>query len=300
MRPGATFPVRERITLGRAAVADVQLVDGSVSRFHALIERRDDGRHTIADLASAAGTRLDGNPVRVALLEEGAVVEICGFRLRYESVDDDAPPSAIPKVTGYVTVRPTQREQPAVTDDREPSTTAPAPDTQVVSEGPRLAEPQDHDWLSVLRDVVAFRQLRDTTDRDSPRAQFLAARFTEENDGRTATVRGGAYRHAQRRASRRHPCRTPVLVGMRRGPEVLTVVGHLVDASADGARVHTDDPLSVGGSCWLLVATGDGERSGIAFSARVVWTDAVRGHAGVAFVGRPVMGPDVLPPMRTG
>jgi hypothetical protein len=64
------------------------------------------------------------------------------------------------------------------------------------------------------------------------------------------------------------------------------------------AKVRTDPAPPVGSVCWLLVATGDGERRGIAFSARVVWSHAPTGHAGMSFIGRPVVGPDVLPPMR--
>lgn len=287
IRPGATYLVRERVTLGRAAVADIQLVDESVSRFHALIERHD-GRDFIADLASKAGTRLDGRPVQRAVLEPGAVVEIGGFRLRYEFVDDDVQPSAVPKVNGYIAVRPTRRDTQAAVVSEPTASASVGPSDRMVVDQPAVVPPREADWLGLLRDVVELRALVEAGHGDTPRAQALAARF----------AKGELDRAQARRASRRHVCRTPVLVGMSRGGEVLTSVGHMLDTSADGAKFRTDIAPPVGAVCWLLVATGESERSGIAFSARVVWAHPETGHAGVTFIGRPVAGPDVLPPLR--
>ncbi len=287
IRPGATYLVRERVTLGRAAVADIQLVDESVSRFHALIERHD-GRDFIADLASKAGTRLDGRPVQRAVLEAGAVVEIGGFRLRYEFVEDDVQASAVPKVHGYIAVRPTRRDTQAAVAV-EPAADE-APIERMVVDQPVAIPPREADWLGLLRDVVELRALVEAGRGGTPRAQALATRF----------AKGELDRAQARRSSRRHVCRTPVLVGMSRGGEVLTSVGHMLDTSADGAKFRTDIAPPVGAVCWLLVATGESERSGIAFSARVVWAHPETGHAGVEFIGRPVAGPDVLPPLRRG
>ncbi len=286
-RPGATYLVRERVTLGRAAVADIQLVDESVSRFHALIERRD-GRDVIADLASKAGTRLDGRTVQRAVLEPGAVVEIGGFRLRYEFVEDDVQASAVPKVSGYIAVRPTRRDTQVAVLVEPTEAAGEAPSERMVVDQPAVVPPREADWLGLLRDVVELRALVEAGQADTPRAAALAARFAKgELDSTQA-----------RRSSRRHVCRTPVLVGVSRGSEVLTSVGHLIDTSADGAKLRADVAPPVGAVCWLLVATGESERSGIAFSARVVWAHPETGHAGVAFIGRPVAGPDVLPPLR--
>lgn len=140
------------------------------------------------------------------------------------------------------------------------------------------------DWLGVLRDVVASRTLREAADLSSPRARFLAARFDESQTADAFT---------SRRYSRRHPCGAPVLVDAHRHAALAS--GEMLDASADGAQLRTDERLVVGTACRILVATGDGERSGIAFSARVVWRDRERGRVGVVFVGRPVVGDDVLP-----
>jgi DNA-binding NtrC family response regulator len=61
--------------LGRGEEADVRLRDGSVSRLHARV--RPEGRAwVIEDLDSRAGVRVDGVPVREAVLTEGARVEL--------------------------------------------------------------------------------------------------------------------------------------------------------------------------------------------------------------------------------
>lgn len=294
-QPGATYLIRERMTLGRAALADIQLVDESVSRFHALIERQVDGRHAIADLDSKAGIIVDGNPVRRAMLDAGTVVEICGFTLRYELIEDDVALALVPKVNGFVAVRQTNRVMRAVdVPEAAANAGAAAAETQVVGEarptGAYGTVPVDAAWLTLLREVVEARDLRDRGDVESPRARALADRFAEPQ-----MFLG---RRRSRRGSRRHACRTPVLVGLRRGADVVTLVGFMIDVGIDGARVCTDEALPNGTQCWLLVATGESERGGIAFSTSVRWSDAASGHAGLGFIGRPVSG-DVLPSLHT-
>jgi FHA domain len=51
---------RARITIGRVAENDVQLVDDKVSRHHAVIELQDGGRVVLHDLGSRNGTFVDG------------------------------------------------------------------------------------------------------------------------------------------------------------------------------------------------------------------------------------------------
>lgn len=278
LRPGTIYPVDGRMTLGRAAVADVQLVDEEVSRFHALIDKDGDGQHVIADLASKAGIRVNGEVVHRATLRVGTVVEICGFQLAYDLVEDDTPMVVPAKVGGPVALRQTKRRvsAPPGVDD--------VPDRTVAEE--RRLDPA---WLEVVRAVLAYQNAMAVGDRASANATTLLDRFCRPDD---------APGPRRERASRREPCGGPVLIGVRRGPDVVMTVGHIVDIGVDGARVRGEDSLPVGEDCWLLVATGEGERAGIAFSARVVWSHRQSREAGVCFIGRPVSGPDVLPPMR--
>jgi hypothetical protein len=66
-----------RITIGRVAENDVQLVDDKVSRHHAVIELQDGGRVVLHDLGSRNGTFVDG--VRLS----GCCVLAGGERLRF-------------------------------------------------------------------------------------------------------------------------------------------------------------------------------------------------------------------------
>jgi hypothetical protein len=66
-----------RITIGRVAENDVQLVDDKVSRHHAVIELQDGGRVVLRDLGSRNGTFVDG--VRLS----GSCVLAGGEQLRF-------------------------------------------------------------------------------------------------------------------------------------------------------------------------------------------------------------------------
>jgi hypothetical protein len=259
-----TYALDDRLTIGRAETADVQLVHRGVSRQHAVIEREEDGSHVITDLQSKAGTRLDGSTVRHAVLHVGAVIEICGFRLRVAPPAPRGRIESAPNITGDIAARPTLLD----------SSTLPT----VV----------DGDWRNVLRDVVGIREIEEDAPQ-SPRARDLVARFQEDVAARP---------EGSRRRSRRHRIETQIRIGVLRGSSGTTVQGHMLDASASGAKLQTAEPLPIGGLCWILVATGEDERSGVAFSARVIWRDLDAGLVGVAFVGKPMSGPNVLPPTR--
>jgi hypothetical protein len=68
---------RARITIGRVAENDVQLVDDKVSRHHAVIETQDGGRVVLHDLSSRNGTFVDGERL------SGSRVLVGGERLRF-------------------------------------------------------------------------------------------------------------------------------------------------------------------------------------------------------------------------
>lgn len=302
VQPGTIFLLRERTTLGRAAIADVQLVGDAVSRFHAIIERDDRGRFVIADLHSKAGTFVDGTRVQKAVLEPGAVVEICGFQLRVEHAADDALRTgggAPAKVSGFQAVQQTRRvplEPPAsavtLAPPRRP-TAVPMPPAEPSQAPQREREPP---WLELVRELVEYRALReDGVATHGPMAP-TAIRFRALH-ARFSTAGSGSV-DRPRRSSRRFACDLPILLGSARGTEVSTLVGRLIDVGAGGAKVLVDHPLEVGDAVWLLIATGESARSGIAFQSRIVWQD-LGPRAGLRFVGRPTVGPEVLPPLWT-
>ncbi len=75
------------VVLGRAHDAQVQVLDETASRRHALI-RQTAGRTMLSDLGSANGTRLNGERLeRPAALFDGDVIEIGSVRLRFVSAE---------------------------------------------------------------------------------------------------------------------------------------------------------------------------------------------------------------------
>lgn len=74
-----TLAYGETVQVGRAETVDIRIPDASVSRFHAMIERRSRG-YVVRDLGSARGTFVDGHRVTEVGLENGA-------SLRFGTVD---------------------------------------------------------------------------------------------------------------------------------------------------------------------------------------------------------------------
>jgi FHA domain len=87
---------RARITIGRIAENDVQLVDDKVSRHHAVIEMHDGGRVVLRDLDSRNGTIVDG--VRLS----GSRVLTGGEHLQFgdEQLRVEAHPGPLPRAPG--------------------------------------------------------------------------------------------------------------------------------------------------------------------------------------------------------
>jgi pSer/pThr/pTyr-binding forkhead associated (FHA) protein len=82
-RAGEQFAVnREVMTIGRAPQSDVFLDDITVSREHALLERRPDGLH-LTDRASLNGTYVNRQRVESARLSDGDELQIGKYRLTY-------------------------------------------------------------------------------------------------------------------------------------------------------------------------------------------------------------------------
>ncbi len=63
------------VSIGREADNTIQLNDDRVSRFHAKVQD-DGGRVILTDLDSTNGTRVNGHPVQIRVLQEGDLVTI--------------------------------------------------------------------------------------------------------------------------------------------------------------------------------------------------------------------------------
>lgn len=73
----------ERLTVGRSNGNDIVLDDVNVSRYHAEIVSVA-GNIELRDLDSRCGTRLNGRPVKTAIIRDGAEIGVGSHRLRFD------------------------------------------------------------------------------------------------------------------------------------------------------------------------------------------------------------------------
>ncbi|HEX5559795.1 MAG TPA: FHA domain-containing protein [Gaiellales bacterium] len=82
-RAGEQFPITaDRMAIGRAPNAELFLDDITVSRDHAVLERRDDGLH-LSDAGSLNGTYVNRQRIESVRLADGDEVQIGKYRLTY-------------------------------------------------------------------------------------------------------------------------------------------------------------------------------------------------------------------------
>ncbi|MFA9455066.1 MAG: FHA domain-containing protein, partial [Candidatus Aminicenantaceae bacterium] len=73
---------KDEIILGRKDDNDIVIAEGQASRVHAKITKKADGYY-VADMGSYNGTKVNGEPVKEALLNEGDVIRIGKTTLVY-------------------------------------------------------------------------------------------------------------------------------------------------------------------------------------------------------------------------
>lgn len=73
---------KERMTIGRRPDNDIVIEDLAISGEHAVIETRN-GDSILEDLNSTNGTQVNGQPVQKHFLQDGDVVDLARFRIRY-------------------------------------------------------------------------------------------------------------------------------------------------------------------------------------------------------------------------
>jgi pSer/pThr/pTyr-binding forkhead associated (FHA) protein len=82
-RAGESFPLGEdRLSIGRSPDAGIFLDDVTVSRNHALVVRRRDGRY-IDDLGSLNGTYVNRRRIESHALEDGDEIQVGKYKLSY-------------------------------------------------------------------------------------------------------------------------------------------------------------------------------------------------------------------------
>jgi len=119
MTEGRIFPLEERLTIGRAPDNDIQLIDSSVSRRHALIQFTD-GKPVLEDLGSSNRTFVNGEKVSKLSLSNGDKLRLGRISLRlyqgdhfptHESMVDT---QVIEEFTGFPTPYTAENKPPSV------------------------------------------------------------------------------------------------------------------------------------------------------------------------------------------
>jgi pSer/pThr/pTyr-binding forkhead associated (FHA) protein len=84
------LPDQERVTLGRAADADVSINDGTLSGMHLVLVRGPGGTWQADELGSTNGTRVDGVAVKVgspAALRDGSAIKAGQVSLTFHTAE---------------------------------------------------------------------------------------------------------------------------------------------------------------------------------------------------------------------
>lgn len=82
--PGRTvFLEQERIRIGRYPNNDIVIDHPTVSAYHAELVQRPDGRYELHDRESRNGTRINGTPVRQAILKDGDQITLGAITVHY-------------------------------------------------------------------------------------------------------------------------------------------------------------------------------------------------------------------------
>jgi predicted component of type VI protein secretion system len=121
------------VTIGRHPDNLLVITDTQASRFHCVIGKSKDG-YVVKDLDSRNGTRLNGQPVKAAKLNEGDVVSIGTTEIRFSSGNSARAPQraaaqpAAKAAAGKPPQPPAPRKaaQPAFTPESDPPGLNPA------------------------------------------------------------------------------------------------------------------------------------------------------------------------------
>lgn len=101
IHPGAedlVFPLAGVFWLGRSPLCNLLIEDGSVSRLHAVMERRGDG-YLLRDMQSMNGTTVNGVRIKVCLLATGDRIQLASGPSMVFDLDEEVPGGAAPEAT---------------------------------------------------------------------------------------------------------------------------------------------------------------------------------------------------------
>lgn len=290
---GVSRVITGRLTIGRAATADIHLPSSGVSRQHAKIVLDEQGRHILVDLASANGTLVDGEPIEQHVLQPHTFFSVADIDLAYEEARElPMSISEQPRVDGR-TLRGTEkmpryeeantRDYPAAQDaERDPSATR---ESTVDPEGrPMTFETPDGGLYegNLIDDIVEYRSLRVQHLRggfSDPAQRLVFERLRQ----RLQQPPSDDPRVSQR-AFCRFGCWFPATVRLASG---VVQSCRVRDFGVDGAQLVIEGHSLVRDIVvWLtIVVSDDCSTRTLVLGGRVAWVDDE--FIGLAFAGAP-------------
>lgn len=299
---GATFVLARRVTLGRSCDADVQLLDGGVSRQHAQIVESIEGRHILVDLDSTNGTFIDGRRVRRHVLKLGTVFKIMRSKMIYEPtpslvLDDEDSAALMDRSSDGRSIRATieysvadlpspaaprrdvDAPQPRVTRDDTNTVAA-------VSRGPerhrvsaKLADGSPYPG-DVLEDIVTYRSLRTRV----LRGEYVADAETRSLRLLERRLRARPFGEQGAREYHRYECRVPASLRLVAGSTHSVM---LADIAVDGGKIDAPGHrITRNTLVWLAIGlVVKGLPQTLVFPGRVAWVTA--DQLGLSFSGTP-------------
>lgn len=172
---------KDEVRIGRGPENDVVLADFSVSRNHALLQRRS-GAWTLFDLQSTNGVRLNGKTVEEALLKPGDRIGVGAFELEAESLGPSPEVQSVQsRVENASIIRPLAEftaEYGLQTGGASPGPLTPAPTTLdealAAADGPAMDAAYAHRIVGFLTRLAGLLISADSVDQVLERAMGLA------------------------------------------------------------------------------------------------------------------------------
>ncbi|MCA9707179.1 MAG: FHA domain-containing protein [Myxococcales bacterium] len=289
-----------RLTIGRAACADLHLPSSKVSRQHAQIVEDEQGRHVLVDLSSCNGTFAGGQGIERLVLEPNTTFSIVDIDLAYEETHEpsarDLPPPTIDGRTLRGTAQLDRYEAPTLdypnaeeiaaqrAQDMEVTVKAPPPRPPGPTDSsgnPLVFETPDGKTYvgDLLDDILEYRSLR---------AQHLRGGFAEPGlvrklEDLKQRLQSGDSSALQRSYSR-FGCWLQGRLRIADGDEPVCWIRNL---GVDGAQLAMEEhALGPDAIVWLTIEVrDDGLSRAVVLAGRVSWTDDEL--VGITFAGAP-------------
>ncbi|MEM9456864.1 MAG: FHA domain-containing protein [Myxococcota bacterium] len=291
---GASRLLTGRLSIGRAASADLHLGARDISRQHAQIIEDEQGRHILVDLASSNGTFVEGRGIDRHVLEPNTFFTIADIDVAYEEARNPPGPATEAPTVDARTLRGTAQIRRCETRDYPSATIPPAPPVEPDAEpaAPRVstdiegnplsfcnAEGQEYEG-NLIDDIIEYRSLRSQRLRGGFAQASLRQRF--ESLRERLRQPPSTDPKISQRAFCRFDCQLQIRLRRSNGEEHAC---QLRDLGVDGARLILDGrPLHHDAVVWLTIDLLGGDRSrSVALAGRVIWTD--HPFVGMAFAG---------------